>query len=46
VISVEGAEYVRPSLTSKTGESVYPLVLENRKITTHDIDNRLGIPSG
>jgi hypothetical protein len=46
VISIEGAEYVGPSLTGKTGESVYPHVLENRRITTHEADNRLGISSG
>jgi hypothetical protein len=46
VISIEGDEYVGPSLTNKTGESVYPLVLENRRITTHEVDKRLGISSG
>jgi hypothetical protein len=46
VISIEGAEYVGPSLASKTGKIVYLLVLENGRITTHEVDNRLGISSG
>jgi len=46
VISIEGAEYVGPSLASKTGKIVYLRVLENGRITTHEVDNRLGISSG